>query len=408
MAPYERESTAVKQPGNHTNSAGKLFCNTAAFACAFAMWVMLGPSARLIAAELGIAESAATALKATPILLGALLRVPVGILADRLGARVVFPAVILLASLGALGLSFAQTMFQLTAAALLMGLIGTTFAVGVQSVSSWSSPDKQGFALGVFGAGNVGTAITTLCMPWLLRELGWRSTFRLYTAALVVVALVYFAVMRNAPRRGAAPTLSALLQPLTEIRAWRFGLYYVASFGTFVATTLLITDVYVESFGMSLPSAGLAATSFTFAASLARIPGGRLSDQYGAHRVLEASLMVIACSLLATSMQLPMLPTATLFLMAAIAMGFGMAATYRYIPDAYPTRVGAVGGIVGALGGLGGFVLPFLCQPVKADLGFSQAQALPIAGAAALAFIVLRVTESPARSAEQVAVSRIR
>lgn len=366
----------------------QIFFNTVAFAFCFAMWVMLGPSSATIAEDLDIPLAAAKGLKATPILLGSIARVPVGTLADRLGARFVFPAMILVSAVGTLGLSFSQDATDLAIGALLMGLVGTSFAVGVQSVSSWTPLDKRGFALGIFGAGNVGTAMTTLGMPFLLSEFGWRSTFRIYALALIAVAALYFALMRNAPRIDAAPTFRALLAPLKDTRAWRFGVYYMATFGVFVATTLLITDIYVDAFGLSLTNAGIIATTFTFTASLARIPGGRWADIHGARRVLKVSLFTIAACLLPVSMRLPLLATATLLFIAAIAMGAGMAATYRYIPDFYPSQVGAVGGIVGALGGLGGFILPrYLCAPTEALLGFSQAQVLPIAGFAVAALV---------------------
>lgn len=367
----------------------QIFFNTVAFALCFAMWVMLGPSSATIAEDLDIPLATAKRLKAAPILLGSIVRVPVGILADRLGARFVFPAVILVSALGTLGLSFSQDATELAISALLMGLVGTSFAVGVQSVSSWTPPDKRGFALGIFGAGNVGTAMTTFGMPFLLAEFGWRSTFRIYAFALIAVAVLYFALMRNAPRQGAAPTFRALLAPLKDTRAWRFGVYYMATFGVFVATTLLVTDIYVDGFGLSLTNAGIIATTFTFTASLARIPGGKWADTHGARRVLMVSLLTIATCLLPVSMRLPLFVTATLIFIAAIAMGAGMAATYRYIPDFYPSEVGAVGGIVGALGGLGGFILPrYFCAPTEALFGFSQAQVLPIAGFAAAALVV--------------------
>lgn len=374
----------------------KIVWNTSAFAFCFAMWIMLGPSSRLIASDLGVSIATATGLKALPILLGSLLRVPVGILSDRWGARSVLPGVIVISSTGALWLSFSQGIVGFALGAILMGLIGTTFAVGVQSVSSWTPPKRQGFALGIFGAGNVGTAMTTSGMPFLLASLGWRNTFRVYAAILLAVAVVYAVVMRNAPRKGKPPNLGVLLQPLRERRAWRLGFYYMATFGAFVGTTLLISDIYVDGFSLSLPVAGAFATTFTFTSSLARIPGGYFADRLGARRVLETSLVVIAVSLALVSLQLPLRLTVILLVLAAIAMGTGMAATYKFVPDYYPTKVGAAGGIVGAIGGLGGFVLPWICAPAGQWLGYPQAQVMPIAALAGVALLVqLAARKSP-------------
>lgn len=371
---------------------GKVGWNTGAFAFCFAMWVMLGPSSRMIAEDLKIPLATATGLKAVPILLGSVLRVPVGILSDRLGARTVLPGVILISSLGALWLSWAQSATGLTLGALLMGLIGTSFAVGVQSVSSWTPPKRQGFALGIFGAGNIGTAITTFGMPFLLTSMTWRTTFRVYAAVLATVAVTYAVVMRNSPRLGAPPKLQTLLQPLKEACAWRLGFYYMATFGAFVATTLLISDIYVDGFSLALPVAGAFATTFTFTSSLARIPGGYLSDRFGPRRVLEVALLTVAVSLVLVALKVPLVVTAVLVVAAGLAMGAGMAATYKFVPDFYPDRVGAAGGIVGAIGGLAGFVLPWLCAPVGEWLGYPQAQVLPVAALAGAALIVQLAT----------------
>lgn len=381
----------------------KVVWNTTAFAFCFAMWIMLGPSSRLIAADLNVSLATATGLKALPIFLGSILRVPVGILSDRLGARMVLPGVIVISSLGALWLSVAESIVGFALGAILMGLIGTSFAVGVQSVSSWTPAKRQGFALGIFGAGNVGTAMTTFGMPFLLASLGWRITFRVYAAILIVVAVVYAMVMRNAPRAGQPPTLSVLLQPLKELRAWRLGFYYMATFGAFVGTTLLISDIYVDGYSLSLPVAGAFATTFTFTSSLARIPGGYLSDRLGARRVLELSLLVIAIALALVAFGTPLLLTAVLMVLAAIAMGTGMAATYKFVPDYYPTKVGAAGGIVGAIGGLGGFVLPWLCAPAGQWLGYAQAQVFPIAILAATALMIQVVVRRSASVAPAAA-----
>lgn len=162
--------------------------NTLAFTLCFAVWVLFGPSARVIVEEFGIPGSLAALLKAVPILVGSVLRIPVGILTDKYGARIMFPMLMLSAAVAAAWISLAGSATALFAGGMMLGLVGTTFAVGVQSVSSWTPKVKQGLALGVFGAGNVGTALTTFGLPLLMVTAGWRVAFQAYATGMVVAA----------------------------------------------------------------------------------------------------------------------------------------------------------------------------------------------------------------------------
>src|SRR6185369_11780288 len=138
------------------------------------------------------------------ILIGSVCRIPVGILTDRVGARLMFPLLMLIAAAAALFLSFSTTLSAIIGGGLVMGLVGTTFVVGAQSTSSWTPKEKQGFALGIFGAGNVGTALTTLGLPLFMATVGWRTAFQIYAGVIAVTAVAYWLIVRNAPRKGAS------------------------------------------------------------------------------------------------------------------------------------------------------------------------------------------------------------
>jgi len=183
-----------------------------------------------------------------------------------------------------------------------------------------------------------------------------------------------------------------LLAPLKSLRTWRFGLYYMATFGVFMAATLTVTDIYIDGYKVSVRTAGLLATTFTFSASLIRILGGKLSDRLGARLTLRLSLLTVAAALFPISLGLPLAATVTLVLIAGLAMGIGSAATFRYIPDYFPKSVGAVGGAVGALGGLGGFLLPQVGTAMKTAFGSAGVQVIPLAAVALLAVLVQHVT----------------
>jgi NNP family nitrate/nitrite transporter-like MFS transporter len=379
-------ATAASEPAGIPT--GVVVMNTAIFALGFALWVIFGPSTRFIAKELAIPLSMATLIKTLPILTGSLMRIPVGILCDRLGARVLFPAMVWTASAAAYWISFASTATELVIGGLLLGLIGTTFAVGVQSVSSWSPKAKQGVALGIFGAGNVGTALTTFGLPLLLASVGWRGAFRIYAVVAAVGGLTYWLYIRNAPRKTPPLTLGGLVAPLRSARTWEFGFYYMATFGTFVAATLSLTDIYFDAYRVSIQTAGMMATTFTFTASLARIPGGMLADRFGAQTPVRLSLAVTGLCMLAICAGLPMPLTVGLAFLSALSMGIGMAATFKYIPQYFPASVGAVGGAVGALGGLGGFLLPQAGAAVKGATGSVAMQLAPLAAVALAAFLL--------------------
>lgn len=377
-----------------------LVANTSAFAVAFAAWVVLGPSTRVISADLGVGPDLAALIKALPILTGSVLRVPIGMASDRWGARRVFPLLLLVAAIGAGVVVSATSKTQLMVGALVLGLAGTTFVPGVQSVSLWTPKERQGFALGVFGAGNVGTALTTFGFPLLLQRLGWRGALGVYALVLALTAVAYVvALPRGAVNgRGQRATLAALLAPLSSPQAWLLGLYYVGTFGVFVATTLSIVDLYAEVWSLPLATAGLIATSFTFTASLARIPGGLLADRFGADRMLRVSLPLVAACLAAVLTSPPLPVAAALFVIAGLAMGAGMAATFKAIPARFPDQVGAVGGIVGALGGVGGFFLPLAGAWSRREFDNPFAALIPLLLVAVAGAIVERIAESRRRA----------
>lgn len=369
-----------------------LTVNTLSFLAAFAAWVMFGPSVRVIASELEISEGMAVWLKAAPILTGSLLRAPIGVFTDRLGGRFVFSALLVIGAVSVGALSFATSAIQLLIGGIIMGVVGTTFVVGVQSVSSWSPTAKQGVALGIFSFGTAGTAFSTLLMPWLLEAMGWRDSFRVYAGMLLLSAIAYWIGVRDVKRSGDSPSLKSLLLPILDRRTWAFGVYYMATFGVFVAGALCFGDLYIDRYGVSMKTAGVMATSFTLTAAAARTPGGWLSDKLGARPVLGVSLLLTAAFMAPVMLGLSLWPTVVLIFLSALAMGVGMGATYKYIPECFPENVGAVGGLVGALGGLAGFFLPLLGSASRSAFGSQIAELFPLLAMILFAVLVLALS----------------
>jgi NNP family nitrate/nitrite transporter-like MFS transporter len=268
-------------------------------------------------------------------------------------------------------------------AALGMGLAGGSFAVGVAYVSRWYPTERQGTALGIFGLGNVGAAITHFLAPFVMVAFGWPTVARLWAMALVGMAIAFWIIAKEDPikvqqraRRTPAASLGTRLAPLRRLQVWRFSLYYFFTFGAFVALTLWLPRYYVGVYGLSIETAGLVATAFSLAGSVFRAFGGWLSDKYGARTIMYLALIaaVIVTFIISYpktdyvvhgiksdipfTLGIGFLPFVLLTVVLGFFMSLGSAAVYKHIPVYYPDNVGSVGGLVGMIGALGGFVLP--------------------------------------------------
>jgi len=275
-----------------------LFMTTLAFGVCFAAWMMNGPlSAYLIQSGTFDWNSGQIGLLiGVPVLTGAVMRLPVGILCDRFGGRSVFIALMLIAAIPMLAVSWATRYGHFVAAGLGFGLSGASFAAGVAYTSVWFPRERVGTALGIFGMGNAGAAATSILAPLLLRSLGeigpdgWRWLPRMYAALLVVTAVLFWLTTSD---RRASPSglgLRQRLEPLSKLRVWRFGLYYAFFFGGFVALSQWLIPYYVNVYTLSVVTAGSLAAAFSLPSSVVRAFGGWLSDRYGARQVMYGSL----------------------------------------------------------------------------------------------------------------------
>ena len=359
--------------------------STFAFTICFAVWTIFAIIGVQIKAELGLNETQFGILVATPILTGSLTRLILGIWTEQYGARIVFPIQMLLAAIATWLLTMATTYPMFLIAALGVGLAGGSFAVGVAYVSHWYPREKQGTALGIFGAGNVGAAVTKFGAPFVMVAYGWEAVANIWAISLAIIAIIFFLFAKNDPvfeaRRtsgGKALTLAAQLAPLKNLQVWRFSLYYFFVFGAFVALALWLPHYLVDVYAVDIRTAGMAAAAFSLSASVFRAYGGYLSDRFGARQVMYwtfgfALLLLFMLSYPETSYVIHGkngdIAFATqmgfgAFVMMIFALGFfmslGKAAVYKHIPVYYPDNVGSVGGLVGMIGGLGGFVLPII------------------------------------------------
>lgn len=362
-----------------------LSLSTVAFTACFAVWTIFSIIGVAIKAELGLNEFEFGLLVATPVLTGSLTRLFLGVLTEKYGGRLVFTSQMLLTAAATWMLTWASSYVMYLVAALGIGLAGGSFIIGVAYVSRWYGAGKQGTALGIFGAGNVGAAVTTFVAPFVMVAYGWHGVAHVWAAGLALMALAFLLFAKDDPeliaRRKSgrrSPTLAEQFAPLKNLQVWRFALYYFFVFGGFVAIALWTPHYLVNVYHVDIRTAGMAAASFGLSASLFRAYGGHLSDRFGARAVMYWSLGFSAILLfmlsypatdyviqgkngpIAFSTQMDFWP----FVITLFALGFfmslGKAAVFKHIPVYYPNHVGAVGGLVGMIGGLGGFFLPIL------------------------------------------------
>ena len=376
---------SLGSPDSSREGVRVLSVATAGFTLFFAVWVMFAIVGIPLRKELGLDDGEFALLVAIPILTGSLLRVPVGLVTDHFGGRKVMTGLLVVTAIPAYSISRANGYRELVVLAFCLGIAGTSFAAGIAWVAAWYPHERRGFALGTFGAGNVGASVTKLLAPALVIAIpaagiaggaipgGWRFVPFVYALALVVMAAVtWFASPRPDRRPARGRTFRELVYPLHFLRVWRFGLYYLVVFGAYVALALWLPKYYVDVYGVELRKAGFLTALFIFPASLLRPLGGHLSDRLGARAVTYTAFIVMCFALTALCFSMGITPFTVLVIVVGMMMGIGKASVYKYVSDYFPRDIGVVGGLVGTIGGLGGFVLPLLFAWALAKSGRPQ------------------------------------
>jgi NNP family nitrate/nitrite transporter-like MFS transporter len=358
--------------------------NTLAFTINFAVWTMFSVIGIKIKGELGLSETEFGLLIATPILTGSLVRLPLGFLTDRYGGRVVYFVQMVLVAIATYGLHFASQFWQYLLIGLCIGLAGGSFAIGIAYTSAWFNKKQQGFAMGIFGAGNAGAALNIFVAPLIVVAMGWRMVPVVYSITMLVMAFVFLFFTYPDPqleerrRNNSFPPVGKQFGALTETRVWRYGLAYYFVFGGFVALSLWLPKYYMAEYGLDLEHAALISLVFVLPSGVIRALGGWFSDRWGGETVTwwVFWICIICLFFLAyppTTVTIHRIDQDLTFNIGAsvavftvlafivgIAQGIGKASVYRSLADHYSGNMGTVGGLVGVIGGLGGFSLPIL------------------------------------------------
>lgn len=373
-----------------------LVLSTLAFTVSFYAWSMLGPLGPDLQDALGLSEVQLAVVVAVPVLMGSLMRIPLGMLTDVAGGRVVFTALMAFTLLPLAALALWHDSFvSVVVFGFFLGFAGASFAVGVPYISRWYPRARQGAALGVYGMGMGGTVLAGLTAPRIADRWGLTAPFLVAIALVAAMAVVFWLLARDAPV-GRPPARGGVLAPLRVFRdrpaAWAPTFYYFLVFGGFVAMFAYLPKLLTGVHDLDKPDAAARAAGFALVAVIARPVGGWLSDRVGADAILRVSFLATALlAALLAPLHEQMVPLTILALSLAGAFGLGTGAVFKLVAHDFPDAVGVVTGVVGAAGGLGGFFPPLVMAFVKSATGDYVIGFVLLAATALAALVVLRL-----------------
>ena len=404
---------AASAPSRKRQAWSVLAASTLAFTVCFMVWMMFGVIGIPIKKQLGLNATQFGLLTAMPVLTGSLVRVPLGIWTDRYGGRIVM-ALLMAATVPAIWLmAYATEFWHFLVIGLFVGLAGGSFSVGTPYVARWFPKNKQGMAMGVYGAGNSGSAVNKFVAPAILVAFGWTMVPQVYAAVMLgtVILFWFFSYSDPAHLVPSTVTFAGQLQALKDPKVLRYCQYYSIVFGGYVALALWMVQYYVGEYGLDIRVAALLAACFSLPGGVLRAIGGVLSDKYGAHAVTWWVMWVSwVCLFLLSYPQtdftvltvngpqtfhigLNVYAFTALMAVLGIAFAFGKASVFKYISDDYPKNIGAISGIVGLAGGLGGFVLPIMFGALMDLTGIRSSAFMLLYGVVWVSLIWMYFTE---------------
>jgi len=357
-----------------------LGASTFAFTVCFAIWMMFAVIGIPIKKMLDLNETQFGLLAATPVLTGSLVRLPLGMWTDRYGGRGVFFILMLTCVVPIWLIGEATQYWHFLVMGLFVGLAGGSFSVGIAYVARWFERDRQGLAMGIFGAGNSGAAVTKFVAPTLMVAFGWAMVPKVYAVAMLATALLFWAFSHTDRNHhvSSSVTIREQLSALKDPRVWKYCQYYSIVFGGYVALSLWMTKYYITEYGFDIRIAALLAACFSLPGGVLRAGGGWLTDRFGAHPVTWWVMLISwVCLFFLSYPQTDMVVKTThgsiaihvglnawvftvLMFTMGIAWAVGKASVFKYISDEYSHNIGVISGIVGLAGGMGGFLLPIM------------------------------------------------
>lgn len=358
-----------------------LLLATLAFAVNFSVWTLYSVMGIALKEQLSLSATEFGLLLSAPILSGALFRLPVGLLCERYAAKNLYVVQMAILIIPLLLLPSIKTYWGYILLGLVTGVSGVSFTIGIKYVTDWFHSNEQGMAMGVFGAGNAGAALSLIIVPFIIQRWGWDAIGPIYALGIGVTTILFWIFAPQIPvslHNSKQHKLAFYLAPLKQAKVWRFGLYYYFVFGSFLALLLWLPQYYVKAYALPFNQAMALTLLFVISSSMARAAGGWFADRYGARTINWSVFWICLVCLFFLSyppttmtihgverevniyIELNVWLFTTLLLIIGLAQGFGRASVYKLINDYYPEQMGSVGGMVAMLGALGGCTLPVL------------------------------------------------
>jgi MFS transporter, NNP family, nitrate/nitrite transporter len=354
--------------------------STLAFTVCFMIWMMFAVIGIPIKQTLGLNETQFGLLIAMPVLTGSLIRLPLGMMTDKFGGRIVFFVIMISTVIPIYLISLGTEYWHYLVTGLFVGVAGGSFTVGIAYCARWFPKDRQGLAMGIFGAGNTGAAVTKLVAPLIVVAYGWTMVPQVYAVLMLVTAIAFWFFTFTDPAHvaGKSVTIREQLAVLKDPTVWKYSQYYSIVFGGYVALALWMTKYYISEYGFDLKTAALLAAAFSIPGGVLRALGGYFSDRFGAHTITWWVMLVSMLCLFLLSFPhaeftiktvtgpatfnvgLDATTFTIIMFTLGIAFAIGKASVFKYISDDYPHNIGVISGVVGLAGGMGGFLLPIM------------------------------------------------
>ena len=396
---------------------------TITFAVNFSVWTLYSVMSIELTQKLGLSGTQIGILLSAPIITGALLRLPIGILCERYSSKTLLIIQMLIIVPPLFLLPKIESYQGYVCIGALIGVSGVSFTIGIRYLTDWFESTEQGTAMGVFGAGNAGAALSLILVPYIQDVWGWQYIGPVYSVMVLISCLAFWLIAPKTPPYVTSKQhqdFAFFIKPLAEAKVWRFGLYYYFVFGSFLALILWLPQYYVNAYKLAFNQAMALTLLFVISSSMARAAGGWLADRFGARQVnWNVFWICLICLFFLSyppttmtihgvekdvilSIELNVWIFTLLLLVIGLAQGFGRASVYKLINDHYPEQMGSVGGMVAMLGALGGCTLPVLFGLVVDMVGVYSACFMLLYGVLAACMLLMHLAIKHERYQQRV------